>query len=1033
MKSKQAGVVGGVLAAALAICATMVAVSVGTAGASVRTAADPPSPACHLGNGVKHVIDIVFDNVHVNRDNPNVLSDIEQIPSLYNFITKNGTLLSNNHTPLIAHTANDLTTNFTGLYGDRQGMGVSNDYFAFTPSGGVTPSAPTSAGQSVFSYWTGGGVGDGYPQMDYSATVPPTGGTTAPPAPWVPFTRAGCNVGGVSSVNMEMENVNPDISNVFGANSPEQAQVNADSGDAPYYDKEVNDYIGLAVHCAKGSAFCANAKAVKYGQTSPSNTAVPDVLPDEPGSYDGYQAVFGHKYLQPLLAGAANSGGNRVFGNGDSFPVTDSAGNLTDLGGTEIDGQYAPGPGFPGFGPITAAQTLAYTADMQESGVPVTYAYISDVHAVASVDTGPCSPASTYHGNPDVGYADGPGDTCYYQTTASYNQAFATFLKRLADDGITPQNTEFVFGADEGDHFSGANVGRAETPVCTGTPLTTSYICNYAVGQVGEVNASIHGLLQFEDNDTTPFASQPQGESVYVTGNQPTPVVRQLERDFGNVTVNDPFDGKTETAVRWMADSTVEELMHFGNADPARVPTFSAFPIPDVYFTSGTADSPKCKTGTTAATAPTNCTTIDNEYAWNHGYYAPEINNTWLGLVGPGVKNIGIDGSGPGDGPSSAGDANAGTKTDTQVANPGTWADQADVRPTLMALTGLKDDYVEDGRVLTEDLTIKPGKTGDPQFQPLASCYKQLNSSVGQFGTDILLADTAVIKTGSSADDSTYDRVLGEIESLGSSRNTLATEIKNDLFNAEFNNTPIPHGGDSLNRCQSILQQADALAQAPTTISGNVTCTNDTYNGWTINGNVTVPDGDTCTLTGSNVKGNVQVQHGSGLVDSGSKIGGDVQTDHSAWIDVRGGSIDRNVQVQSTTGSTPSSVGDGSTANDLCGATVGGNVQVQNNGPGAPFDIGAAPDCTTPLTVGGNLQVQNNAGKLSIAGNMVHNNIQVHDNTGGGTLTGNSAGGNCQLQNDHPGIVGSSNTATGAPGPPPPPGPPAHNTCNATA
>ena len=578
MRSKKPRVAGGALAAAIAICATVVAVSVGGAGATgTAVAGGPPSTGCHLANGVKHVIDIVFDNVHVNRDNPNVLSDIEQIPSLYHFITQNGTLLSNNHTPMIGHTANDLTTNFTGLYGDRQGMGVANDYYAFTPSGGVTPE------RSVFSYWTGGGA-DTYPQMDYSATVPATGGTTAPPAPWVPFTRAGCDVGGVSSVNMELENVNPDLQNVFGANSPEEAQYNADPDS--FKDQEVNDYVGLAVHCAKGSAFCADAKAVKYGQSSPSNTAVADVLPDEPGGYDGYQAVFGHKYLQPILAGAANSGGARVFGNGDSFPVTDSAGNLTDLSGTEIDGQYADTPGFPGFGPITAGQTLAYTADLQESGVPITYAYISDVHAVASADAGPCSAASTYKGKPDVGYADGPGDNCYYQTTASYDKAFATFLRRLADDGITPQNTEFVFGADEGDHFSGANVGRAETPSCTGTPLTTNYICNYAAGQVGEVNASIHGLLQYEDNNTTPFANEPQGDSVYVTGNQPTPVVRQLERDFGTITVNDPFDGKTEPAIKWMVDSTGEELMHFGNADPARVPTFSAFPIPDVYFTT---------------------------------------------------------------------------------------------------------------------------------------------------------------------------------------------------------------------------------------------------------------------------------------------------------------------------------------------------------------------------------------------------------------------------------------------------------------
>ena len=799
---KRAAVAASILVVAAALAVTA---ALGSAQSAAAKGLAPQATSCQLSNGIKHVIDIVFDNVHVNRDNPNVLSDIEQMPALKDFITGNGTLLSNSHTPLIGHTANDLTTNFTGLYGDRQGMGVANDYYAFNGSGGVTPE------QSVFSYWTGGGVGDGYPQMDYSATVPASDPTRAtPPAPWVPFTRAGCNVGAVSAVNLEMENTNPDISNVFGASSPEEAEYNADTD--KYKDQETNDYIGLAVHCALNAAFCADAKAVKYGQTTPSNTAVPDVLPDEPGGYNGYDAVFGHKYLQPVLAGAANSGDNRDFGNGDSFPVTDPAGNLTDLNGAEIDGQYVHTPGFPGFGPISAAQTLAYVADMQESGVPVTYGYISDVHEVKSADAGPCSAASTYKGNPDVGYADGPGDNCYYQTTDSYNKAFATFLKRLADDGITPQNTLFVFGADEGDHFSGANIGRAETPSCSGTPLTTSYVCNYAAGQVGEVSASVHGLLQYEDGDTTPFANEPQGNSVYVTGDQPTPVVRQLERNFGNITVNDPFDGQTETAVKWMVDPTVENLLHFGNADRNRVPTFTVFPKPDVYFTDGTADSPACKAGTTAATAPTTCTSINNEYAWNHGYYAPEINNTWMGFVGPGVKHVGVDGSGPGQGPSSAYDANSGTELDTQTGNNGTWVDQADAQPTIMALTGLKDDYIPDGRVITEDLTSPPGKSGQPNFQNLAVCYKQLNSSVGQFGTDMLVADTAALKTGSSSDDSTYRSALEKIKLLGAARDALATKIKDDLFAAEFDNKPIPGSGDLIG-CRLVLAVAGVLAK----------------------------------------------------------------------------------------------------------------------------------------------------------------------------------------------------------------------------
>src|SRR5579872_2026308 len=86
------------------------------------------APTCQLGNGVQHVINIVFDNVHFSRDNPNVPSDLEQMPHLLNFLKSNGTVFSNSHTPMIAHTADDSLTIYTGLYGDRHGQPVTNSY-----------------------------------------------------------------------------------------------------------------------------------------------------------------------------------------------------------------------------------------------------------------------------------------------------------------------------------------------------------------------------------------------------------------------------------------------------------------------------------------------------------------------------------------------------------------------------------------------------------------------------------------------------------------------------------------------------------------------------------------------------------------------------------------------------------------------------------------------------------------------------------------------------------------------------------------
>ena len=70
-----------------AVAAIVVLVAVQIAGARGPKQADGAS-SCQLGNGVKHVISIVFDNVHFFRDNPNVPSDLEQMPHLLNFLKR---------------------------------------------------------------------------------------------------------------------------------------------------------------------------------------------------------------------------------------------------------------------------------------------------------------------------------------------------------------------------------------------------------------------------------------------------------------------------------------------------------------------------------------------------------------------------------------------------------------------------------------------------------------------------------------------------------------------------------------------------------------------------------------------------------------------------------------------------------------------------------------------------------------------------------------------------------------------------------
>jgi hypothetical protein len=59
--------------------------------------------SCQLNSvqgAIQHVIYIQFDNTHFTRDNPNIPSDLEQMPNLLNFIENNDALLTNHHTDL---------------------------------------------------------------------------------------------------------------------------------------------------------------------------------------------------------------------------------------------------------------------------------------------------------------------------------------------------------------------------------------------------------------------------------------------------------------------------------------------------------------------------------------------------------------------------------------------------------------------------------------------------------------------------------------------------------------------------------------------------------------------------------------------------------------------------------------------------------------------------------------------------------------------------------------------------------------------
>ena len=696
---------------AIVTAATMLALT----GLSVRggpTQVHAASTAtCQLGSptgAIKHVIEITFDNVHFRRDDPNVPSDIEQMPNLYNFLVGNGIVLNNNHTPLISHTGTDILTTLTGVYPDRHGQPVSNTYMFYGPDG--VPHTALS-----FAYWTDKALAfDGTAEGKYNML---TAAGQIPPAPWVPFTRAGCNVGGVGTANIELERVS-NVATVYGVGSPEATEA-ADMSDLGQA-KTTADFIGVAVHCAHSAALCASAN---HGQ--------PDVLPNEPGGYVGFNGLFGHTYAAPLIS---------------------STQPMTDLDGYVIANSGPGGevlPGFPGFNGTTAAVSLSYVAAMQEHGVPVTYAYISAAHEKA--DTGL-----------------GAGDPTYEQNLRNYDRAFGTFFNRLAKDGINKSNTLFVVSADENDHFVGAG---PLNPGCNGVTVP----CHYDPNKTGNVEVALDTLLA-QHGITTPFGLKGDSAPDYYVNGNPAPndaSVRAMERAVGALVVTNPLTGRSENLTQYMADRAELNALHMVTSDPLRTPTFTQFELPDYAGTQAPLD---CSDTATVMLCP-------GVEVWSHGDIQPQITTTWLAMVGPGVRTGGIDNK--------------------------TWSDHTDIRPTLMALTGLRDDYRHDGRVLFELLNTRGH---DGSILDLAEVYKQINAPVGAFGMATVRGATTAIESGNASDDSRYSNFDAKLTSLTNDRNALALKISNLLEAVAFDKANASRVQDLIDQAEGILARANQLA-----------------------------------------------------------------------------------------------------------------------------------------------------------------------------------------------------------------------------
>jgi hypothetical protein len=730
------------LLAVSALAATPVAAKQGGGGVAA-------TPGCNLGNGVKRVVFLDFDNVHLLRDNPNVPSDLEQMPHLLNFLQNNGTVFSKSYTILISHTAGGIISTLTGLYPDRAGITVANSYDYYRPD--LTPTF-----SSAFKYWTS-------PVAPPNDTKPNliTDNQKTTPAPWVTYTRAGCDVANFSVANTVLENnsITPggDIYNVFGPGSPEAAELPAN---------RTTDFVGMAIHCAKTTAsVCTN-----------NANAKDDPLPDEPGGYTGYKALYGAKYVNPAITGGQAC--------------------VNDMNGNPILGSpTSTGCGFPGFDGMPAANSLGMVAQSLEAGVPVAYAYVSDVHD-----------------NHAGGGAYGPGEAGYVAALKSYDDAFGAFFNRLANDGINSSNTLFVVTADENDHFAGQQAQN-----CDG--VTTPCVYNTTPG-LATGGTPKHGIFDVTSGGATPFnaptpwpptgANAPNGPlvgevgynmkwngaigptvngtgydisfdsapSFYING-QPqaidsggnlavNPTLRAFEGAAANLNAFDPYLNTSQNipVARYLVDYPTLKAIHMINTDPQRNMSFTMFSQPDFYFQSFDpcpAPSQGC---------------VNDSFAWIHGDYSEDIGRTWLGMVGPGVANNGRDNN--------------------------TWTDHTDVVPTMNSILGLQADYQSDGRVISEALTPAAAKgLNGTTFVELGVMLKQLDAPYGAFNHSLIVASTAGIK----ADDTTYLATEQSIQNLATQRDTLVDQIQ-----AVLNGGPPAHIVQLIQSGQALLDQAAALA-----------------------------------------------------------------------------------------------------------------------------------------------------------------------------------------------------------------------------
>jgi hypothetical protein len=236
--------------------------------------------------------------------------------------------------------------------------------------------------------------------------------------------------------------------------------------------------------------------------------------------------------------------------------------------------------------------------------------------------------------------------------------------------------------------------------------------------------------------------------------------------------------GNTDILTKRLADPVEEDFLHMVTSDPARTPNITDFGNDD-YFFEAFGDTTPCNQPDGGFV----CFSENNGFAWNHGNFQTQITHNWAAVVGPGVQ----------PNPNGA----------------DVFTDHTDLRPTLLSLLGLEDDYDHDGRAIFEIMTrgAIPHEIREHLHtaERMAHLLKAINAPVGPLGVKTLKLSTTALASNAT-NDATYNKIENELIDITKRRNAIASRMLSMLEDSTFDGKEFNE-----NKAKELIEAAEKL------------------------------------------------------------------------------------------------------------------------------------------------------------------------------------------------------------------------------